>query len=109
MITSVARIRELNDEFRTTLQGGRVLMTNEVQACRPDIIAQALTKTREFTEFDGDNDPHGEHDLGGFEIAGEKFFWKIDYYDKGMEFGSEYPEDAAQTVRVLTIMLASEY
>jgi hypothetical protein len=27
------------------------------------------------------NDPYGEHDFGSFELAGEKFFWKIDYYD----------------------------
>jgi hypothetical protein len=109
MITSVARIRELNDEFRTTLRGGRVLMTNGVQACGPDVIALALTKTREFTEFDGDNDPHDEHEFGNFKIADEEFFWKIDYYDKEMEFGSEDPADPAITMRVLTIMLASEY
>jgi Protein of unknown function (DUF3768) len=55
------------------------------------------------------NDPHGEHDFGHFEIAGQKFFWKIDYYDAAMEFGSEDPADPTKTTRVLTIMLASEY
>ena len=56
-----------------------------------------------------DNDPNGEHDFGNFELAGQKFFWKIDYYDTTMEFGSEDPADSAKTTRVLTIMLTSEY
>jgi hypothetical protein len=103
------KIAQLNDEFRTSLRGGRVLMTAGVQACGPDVIAVAVTRTREFTEFDGDNDPHGEHDFGSFQIVGHKFFWKIDYYDRSMEFGSEDPADPAKTMRVLTIMLASEY
>ena len=65
--------------------------------------------TRQFSAFTPRNDPHGEHDFGNFEIAGQKFFWKIDYYDERMEFGSENPNDPGQTTRVLTIMLASEY
>jgi hypothetical protein len=56
-----------------------------------------------------DNDPHGEHDFGAFEVAGVRFFWKIECYDRAMEFGSEDPSDPAQTTRVLTIMLADEY
>jgi hypothetical protein len=59
-----------------------------------------------FTE---DNDPHGEHDFGAFEHEGARIFWKIDYYAPDMEHGSENPADPKQTVRVLTIMLASEY
>jgi hypothetical protein len=43
------------------------------------------------------------------EISGERVFWKIDYYDKSLEYGSEDPADPEQTMRVMTIMLASEY
>ena len=59
--------------------------------------------------FCEDNDPYGEHDFGAFEVEGEKLFWKIDYYDKALEHGSEDPADPTRTTRVLTVMLASEY
>lgn len=62
-----------------------------------------------FSDFNADNDPHEEHDFGSFTLNGRKFFWKIDYYDTKMEFGSVDPADSTKTTRVLTIMLAKEY
>jgi hypothetical protein len=56
-----------------------------------------------------DNDPHGERDFGAYEHNGQRIFWKIDYYDTTLTKGSEDPGDPDKTVRVLTIMLASEY
>src|SRR5690348_15908560 len=88
MPASTQRIRELNDEFRTTLAGGRVLMTRGVQALGPEAVATALTRMRAFEQFNVDNDPHGEHDFGSFEVDGNRFFFKIDYYDRRMEAGS---------------------
>src|SRR5205809_590344 len=102
---SADKIRALNDTFRTTMTGGRVLMTAGVDALPSDVKAMAVRKMATFTEFSPDNDPYGEHDFGNFELAGQKFFWKIDYYDAAMEFGSEDPADPAVTTRVLTIML----
>jgi len=66
-------------------------------------------KVETFDAFTPDNDPYGERDFGAFEHNGEKIFWKIDYYDATLTYGSEDPSDPQQTVRVLTIMLASEY
>lgn len=103
------RIRELNDTLRTILQGGRVMITAGVQALGADIVAVALIRMQVFGEFTADNDPHGEHDFGSFELDGSKFFFKIDYYDERMEQGSEDPSDPTKTTRVLTLMLASEY
>ena len=109
MTATTQRIRELNDTLRSTLHGGRVLMTSGVQELGESGIATALTAMRTFSEFTADNDPHGEHDFGRFEVDGTTLYFKIDYYDAQMEAGSEDPSDPAQTTRVLTLMLASEY
>jgi hypothetical protein len=64
---------------------------------------------RTFDRFDRDNDPHGEHDFGNFDIADQRFFFKVDYYNLEMDGGSEDPADPAKTTRVLTVMKAEEY
>jgi hypothetical protein len=106
---SAEQIRALNDAFRTTMTGGRVMLTAGVDALPSDVKAMAIRRMATFSDFTPDNDPHGEHDFGSFTLAGRKFFWKIDAYDKAMEFGSEDPADPSKTTRVLTIMLAEEY
>ena len=106
---SAAKIRALNDAFRTTMTGGRVMMTAGVDALPSDVKALVIRKVATFTAFTPDNDPHKEHDFGSFTLAGRKFFFKIDCYDANMEFGSEDPADPSKTTRVLTIMLAEEY
>jgi len=103
------RIRELNDAFRSTFGGGRVVMTSSVDELPPMVKADALHKVATFAEFTKDNDPHGEHDFGSFELVSRKFFWKIDYYDNDLRCGSEDPADPEKTVRVLTLMLAEDY
>jgi uncharacterized protein DUF3768 len=62
-----------------------------------------------FDDLNSANDPYGERDFGAFMHNGEKIFWKIDYYAPDLVHGSEDPSDTKQTVRVLSIMLASEY
>jgi hypothetical protein len=106
---SAAKIRALNDAFRRSLAGGKVMMTAGIAALPDTAQATVLDEVRKFDAFTADNDPHGEHDFGSFEVDGRKIFWKIDYYDAAMEFGSEDPADPSKTTRVLTIMLASEY
>lgn len=103
------RIRLLNDNFRSTFIGGQVVMTQGVNEFPLDVKAHVLLMVRSFNDFAGDNDPYGEHDFGAFELAGDTFYWKIDYYDIGCRNGSEDPADPDKTTRVLTIMLAQEY
>jgi hypothetical protein len=84
-------------------------MTVGVSALPRDVRAMAICEVETFDAFSRDNDPHGEHDFGSFELADQKFFFKLDYYDRALEFGSDDPADPAKTTRVLTIMLAEEY
>ena len=104
-----AAIQKLNDEFRRTGAGGRIMVTCGINGLpRPDKLA-ILSAVQSFNAFTPDNDPHGEHDFGSVEHAGLKVFFKIDYYDKTLSAGSEDPSDPAQTTRVMTLMLAQEY
>lgn len=104
-----ARIRQLNDKFRTTGRGGLVMMTQGVQQLGVMRHAEIMQTIRQFDAFDESNDPHGEHDFGAINVAGLQLFWKIDYYDIDMEMGSLDPSDLAVTCRVMTIMVANEY
>lgn len=106
---SAEKIRELNDRFRTTMSGGRGMLTAGVDALPSDVKAMVIRRVATFLDFNVDNDPHAEHDFGSFEFTGRKFFFKIDYFDAAMEFGSDDPADPSKTTRVLTIMLAEEY
>jgi hypothetical protein len=105
----VRKVRLLNDNFRATYLGGQIVMTAGVADLPMDVKARVLLQVQRFADFNAGNDPHGEHDFGSFEVAGETFFWKISYYDALCEFGSEDPSDPEKTTRVLTIMLNSEY
>ena len=104
------RIAELNDLCRKAMGvAGRVFHTEGIAALPQRDQSAIREKVELFDSFTEDNDPHGEHDFGAFEHEGQRIFWKIDYYAPDMKHGSENPADPKQTVRVLTIMLASEY
>ncbi len=101
-------IASQNDAFRARPADGLVL-TRGVSDNGPAFVQEALRAVTAFDVFTADNDPHGEHDFGAITIAGTGLFWKIDYYDRSLEYGSPDPADAAVTRRILTIMLAEEY
>ena len=103
------KVALLNDAFRKTLSGGEVFLTAGVHELPDMVKAAAIQRVATFDAFTEDHDPYGEHDFGSFDLCGRRFFWKIDYYDRAMEQGSEDPSDPEQTTRVLTIMLAHEY
>ena len=70
------------------------------------VLIDAIAK---YNQFGPDNDPNGERDFGSFQLFGIELMWKIDYYDPQLEFGSPDPADPDLTVRVLTVMVPSEY
>jgi Protein of unknown function (DUF3768) len=104
-----ARIRELNDAFRNSFVGGKVMLTQGVDGLSDSDKTALLAKVRAFDDFSGDNDPYHEHDFVSVEHDGTTYFGKIDYYDAEMTMGSEDPADPLLTARVLTIMRADEY
>jgi acetylornithine/succinyldiaminopimelate/putrescine aminotransferase len=106
---TASKIADLNHHLRRTFSGGKVMMTAAVAALEPFVLAEVLEKVRTFAEFNADNDPHLEHDFGVVTVEGERYFWKVDYYDLSMDFGSEDPSDPTVTTRVLTIGHVSDY
>lgn len=105
---TVAIIRALNNTFRQTFRGGRVMLTSGINNLDNETKLEITKLVQGFSAFTNDNDPHGEADFGAFDFLGDKIFWKIDYYDKALEYGSENPADASVTTRVLTIGLMWE-
>ncbi|EXS70597.1 DUF3768 domain-containing protein [Sphingobium sp. Ant17] len=119
-------IRRLNDAARAI--PGVTSVTNVTMGfqalCDADRSA-ALVLIARFSKFDDNNAPYGEHDFGAvFRLASGDWtqdrpdddkviavtvFWKIDYYEPNLAFGSEAPWDEDRTKRVLTIMLSNEY
>jgi hypothetical protein len=84
-------IRTLNDTFRRTFLGGAVMITAGMEAMPIEQRRSLLQKVRSFEAFGEDNDPHGEHDFVAVDEAGERYFWKLEYYDRTMESGSPDP------------------
>lgn len=109
-------IRDHNDLFRAAkLAGlhtdipGQVVLTRGIAELPQHDRWTVCEKIRSFDSFTEDNDPYGEHDFGSITHAGNKVFWKIDYYDPDLHKGSIDPANPQETCRVLTIMLAEEY
>jgi Protein of unknown function (DUF3768) len=101
----VSDIRKLNDRFRRTFIGGHVTVTDGVAALPRSTQAAIKKLVRTLSRFD---DPHGDHDFGTFDVAGNRVFWRIEHYDRTFKKGSPDPASSRKTIRVLTIGLMSE-
>ena len=104
-----ARIRALNDALRTTGRGGIVLMTDSVAALGLTRVNAIFAAVARFDAFTPENDPYGEHDCAILEHDGLSVIWKIDCYDRSLTYHSPDPACPRLTVRVMTVMLASDY
>lgn len=103
------QIRCLNDLLRQRHIGGRVMITTGVQRLDPNVLQSLLKAIADFAAFSDHNDPWGEHDCATMEVDGERYIWKIDYYDKSLSLQSPDPSDPHVTERVLTVMRSDEY
>ena len=108
VVDKAVLIAAINDRFRETYWGGKVMMTQGVSALPDDLQLRIFRAVSDFDDFTEDNDPHGEHDFGRVIHDGLACFWKIDYYDHTLCYGSEDASNTEITTRVLTIMLASD-
>lgn len=121
-----ARIARLNDLARRAMGIACTAIVTAGFRSLPDADQSQVRELIEtFDVFTDDNDPHGERDFGTIyqlrdgswtterprlrDDERERVFWKIDYYDRDMQFGSEDAANPAITRRVLTIMLSDEY
>ena len=120
------RIARLNDMAR---QAMGVACTAVATVGFRSLPLSDQSRVRELIEtydaFDEDNDPHGERDFGAVyqlfdgrwtterprvrDDERERVFWKLDYYDRELQFGSDDAANPAITRRLLTIMLSDEY
>lgn len=109
-----------NDAFRKGACGlgprpardaGIVVCTHALSARDPAFLAKARRAIGEIDTFDPENDPDGFHDFGAVCVDGQKVWFKLDLYERGSEFrfGAETPDDPARTVRVMTLMLPSDW
>lgn len=106
---NIEKIKQLNDSFRKSFCGGRVVITPCVQSLTDDDRQELLKQVQAFDNFTEDNDSYGEHDFGAINFRNDTYFWKIDYYDTDYNYFSPDPGDSNVTIRVLTIMRGDEY
>jgi hypothetical protein len=88
---------------------GTIVQTNGINALihENDCYKEFLNKLTTFADFTKENDPYGQHDFGSFEVAGEKIYFKFDYYNKGKTMGADPYNEYYEPV--MTVMLAEEY
>lgn len=103
------RIRDLNDRFRRSFEGGQVMMTKGVANLALQVRYQVFSAIQTFDDFTEDNDPYGTREFGSVEIDGQTVWFKIDAYDRNLEYGSPDPSDPEVTTRVMTVLLPEEY
>jgi hypothetical protein len=109
MTSRTGHIRALNDELRSTGSGGITVVTRGIAALSTPDLAAVIAAIQRFDDFSVANDPYGEHDCAVLEVAGQRVMFKIDYFDLTFNGHSADPADPLLTLRVMTIMLASEY
>jgi len=58
------KIQELNDRFRQTFAGGRIMLTQGIQSLGEEMITHLLAQLQSYDDFPEEGDPYEEHDFG---------------------------------------------
>jgi len=80
-----SEIAALNDRARKSFTGCQVMLTSGIFNLPDAVQCEIIQRVRSFDAFTPDNDPYGEHDFGAFDFAGERLYWKFDYYDQNTQ------------------------
>lgn len=102
------KIRDLNEQLRLTGKGGKVVMVGSLAQTAEDYRKRVHSRVVMFRDFSEGRDPHGERDFGSLKVGGRQINWKIDYYDRNTDYGSEDPSDPSKTRRVLSIYFSED-
>ena len=71
---STTLIRYLNDRFRSTFQGGKVVLTRGIRALPQKEITEILSKVSNFNDFNSSNDHIMKEILEILNIIINKYF-----------------------------------
>ena len=114
--TIMDRIAALNDRARHGLDRTAKLVITRIclatiagdGSALAELAAQAriFAALREWRPPEGDR---SERDLGYLQIDGHKLMFKVDYYAPDLKWDCEDPSDPQETIRVITVMLPSDY
>lgn len=111
--TRVETIARLNDRCRQGFdRTARITVTRTCLATlsngtlASEAVAQALL-LQELRRYRFAEDCP-ERDRGSFTIDNTEVYFRIDYHDATLEWGSEDPANASLTIRVLTLMLRED-
>lgn len=111
--TRAETIARLNDRCRQGFdRTARITVTRTCLATLSNgtLASEAVAQARLLQELRRHNFPDDcpERDRGSFTIDQTEVFFRIDYYDAALEWGSEDPTNASLTTRVLTLMLRED-
>ncbi len=105
--TELAQIAEQNDLFRSSWplmpQLGRIKLSEDISAQSGEFQIACLEAVRAYSDFSSDNDPHGTHEAGSFEVFGKTLRFEIVLYDATYATEAADPLDLEKTRRILTI------
>lgn len=101
-----ARIRELNEATRRRPFEARIFVARRLTDLGGSIVPELVGMAMEYSDFDPETDPTGEHQSGTFDVRGLRVLWQIHYLDAKAEGLSPDPADPKVTSRMIAFKLA---